>query len=882
MDLYDFYFRQIVTQAVMDWSFQKAEEADHNQSVDNLLTGINVGLDCIENHLGADLSVDILAGSGSSLDGRRIHVTEPLTNLDCSVDEFGVSTAVVGASNERYLSVFARFVRNLQEPRIDGNGLEVFTEVLEDAELVVRQGAEAPIGTAARPPYIDGTLKLADVKLDFGQTTIVTVLHIGYTYRQDWIREQATNILDDFVHGNAHDAIADLFAYVDIIWGGGNNFSFNDTWALGVAVEGSSPPPSNVDQALNAIVYDLAGTVSPEGGAVRVGARAYTTLNGYVSWAASNVQTALIEIADAVDGHINGDAPPHPASAITATGTIDYYYLCLITTGTSLGRVVNESDDEGEVIMITGSYNNQPFALIKTQFAGWGFGVGVDWAASGSFIAADFYIIRSTELDGIYQGADLEVALANMSDQTAMRSFTKQLGSQNPVPEAGYRQFNSVVTFEENAVVHSLVGGNHSPKGVFDDLRSVEGEMQSWRVPWVTGSSGPSQCHDLCRGWNYERGKYAVLAIGLSDAVGMLIPEPGLTASNVTYEDRNAVHSNGIAMDTQYPDSFPVAIAANSDLIFILYSLNTSGDSVALYAYDQRRWKLDASDLYYVWHITIPTAGAGVGNVKKTDSKLLCSGIRVYGMLGRESAMLSDAELPLFKCDAIDGDNLVQGRGDSSDDISNVTTMYPSGGLSVNKEEDRVLFSAVSADLLTFHGVIPADEDDLGAASGLVAHATTGIVRDMFSIGSHVAYNVDEDAPATAALLNTWNLENDDHVWCQAQFHQKQNTAPIDTHLAFDGKYFWMNYSFEFSGTVGENYAYVPMPAAGLLRPRSVFVIPSAEGVAPSDHVFINTNNLTTSPIGGIPGRSVAWGPGIWGIYREEGNAWIHLMPYPI
>lgn len=302
MDLYDFYYRQIVTQSEMDWVFAAAEQADHNISVDDLMTGIVDGLDVSENGAGADLSVDITSGVAYTSDGARVAESEALTNLDCSVDEYGVSTDVATPGNERWLTVFARFTRLLQEPKIDGSGLQVYTKQLEDCELIVHQGAEAVIGVATRPALIDGAVLLADINLVYGQTTIQTATHIFENRRQDWMRLTGTT-LADFIHGNAHDAIEALWNILDGWAGIGSPFSFTSTWYGSLAVAGPSAPIESVAEALNAIVYDLAlSSATP--GAIRVGIDAYTAPNSHVSWPLGSVRSALRKVSNDTDTFI--------------------------------------------------------------------------------------------------------------------------------------------------------------------------------------------------------------------------------------------------------------------------------------------------------------------------------------------------------------------------------------------------------------------------------------------------------------------------------------------------------------------------------------------------------------------------------------------------
>lgn len=312
MNLFDFYFKQIVTQSVMDWAFEQAETSDHFQNVDSLSVGIMEGFEVNENNLGADMSVDVLQGVAYSLGGSRIDNQTSLQNQACDVDEYGVDTTVQTAGNEKWLSVFARFDRRLEDPAIDGNNLQVYTRQYEDCEIIVRQGAEATSGTAAKPALISGAVLLADVQLSYGQTTIQNS-HINYDRRQDWMRYVGANI-GEKTFGNPHDAITEVFDILDGWAASGSPFSFTEDWGFSYPVEGPTPPITTVSEALNAIPYDL-GRTTGRIGAYLIGAG---SLSGtYINWTNASVFGALNNIAGATNSHIGGGSPYHPSTAIT-------------------------------------------------------------------------------------------------------------------------------------------------------------------------------------------------------------------------------------------------------------------------------------------------------------------------------------------------------------------------------------------------------------------------------------------------------------------------------------------------------------------------------------------------------------------------------------
>ena len=131
MNRLDFFFRQLLTEAELDEGFDKVEAADQKIMTDQLLSGIFIGGEVAEHFPTPDLTVDI-AGPMNAYDqlGRRLFFS-PLQVLDMSVDELSVSTAVATPGNEKILTIFVQFDRNLSDPRLDGNNNTVFFQRAE-------------------------------------------------------------------------------------------------------------------------------------------------------------------------------------------------------------------------------------------------------------------------------------------------------------------------------------------------------------------------------------------------------------------------------------------------------------------------------------------------------------------------------------------------------------------------------------------------------------------------------------------------------------------------------------------------------------------------------------------------------------------------------
>ena len=310
MNLRDWFYKQIVTQDQMDESYGWAEDADHDSVVDQNMWGLNrvIGTEWDSSETSpASLSMEVSGGPHRAYGktGERIYLSNAVETLDCSVDEYGVSTSVVGAANSRYLSVFVRFKRLLADPEVDGSSVLVYTRKYEDAELFVRQGAEAVAPT--KPALLSDALLVCDIELAYAQTTIQNT-HIDTDRTEWWYSKTGMASLSDHIGGNVKVTLEALWDALDTVAGGGGPFTFSSTWFGGTPV-GSSP--TTVSAALNAIVSDLAAS----SGSPLIGTPNVSTT--YVSWTSQSVGGALSAIATAVNGHIGGAAPYHPASAVT-------------------------------------------------------------------------------------------------------------------------------------------------------------------------------------------------------------------------------------------------------------------------------------------------------------------------------------------------------------------------------------------------------------------------------------------------------------------------------------------------------------------------------------------------------------------------------------
>lgn len=169
----NYYFRQKVTEAELDSGFALLEDADQAQATDLAFIGVLSGMVVTQRGAGPNLTVDVSAGKAYDKDGSRISFTGT-QNVNVAVDESAVTTTVSGGGNSKIVSVFAKFLRVLSDPRTDGNSVTVYFSEAEGFAFVIRQGAEAVSPTP--PPLDPAFILLADITRSFGGTTITNAM----------------------------------------------------------------------------------------------------------------------------------------------------------------------------------------------------------------------------------------------------------------------------------------------------------------------------------------------------------------------------------------------------------------------------------------------------------------------------------------------------------------------------------------------------------------------------------------------------------------------------------------------------------------------------------------------------------------------------------
>lgn len=284
----NYHFRQKVAEDELDFGFAHAEDADQQQAVDLELVGALQNA-VISAHAPANLTVDA-SGSAAVHDklGQRV-AWGPVQNVDVSVDENAVSTAVVTPGNEKIVSVFAKFKRLLTDPRIDGNGLTVYFDEAESFEFKVRQGAES--APPATPPSLDAEyVLLADVRRSFGQTQIQATditppggSYVGIANRREAAFKLSSGSLS-VLAGTPEESDAAILAHVATVTTGlvdhlADATDAHDASAVSYAgsgawKDGTTVGAANVEAAVDEVVSDLGSSTAAVSGARKVGAEA--------------------------------------------------------------------------------------------------------------------------------------------------------------------------------------------------------------------------------------------------------------------------------------------------------------------------------------------------------------------------------------------------------------------------------------------------------------------------------------------------------------------------------------------------------------------------------------------------------------------------------
>ncbi len=320
-DRTDFYFRQRVTEAELDLAFEQLEAADRDLAADIGVYGIISGAQAVEHEPVANLTIDLVA-PGRAYDhlGQRIFFGSD-QNVDCSVDLSGIPTEVSSAGNERWMGVFLRFDRLLSDPRTDGNSQQVFFRRDESFEIVVRQAAEAPIGSAAKVPLVESELLVCDVKRRAGQTQIIAS-DIDASRRQAFVFAQGNTIeiisnLWQIISPSSNSVQASLDAVDSLLFQ-----HIGGTGQRHAAAHINYSPAgfitqNNVQGALAEFVNKISSTAPGSSGATLIGVDASTGTPNVLS--AGSLKNQLSSLLSFINNHVGASSGAHAASAISVS-----------------------------------------------------------------------------------------------------------------------------------------------------------------------------------------------------------------------------------------------------------------------------------------------------------------------------------------------------------------------------------------------------------------------------------------------------------------------------------------------------------------------------------------------------------------------------------
>lgn len=177
MDKRYWFFDQLVTDDELREADDLIETAIRRNAIDMKFRGL-VGTSATaaqpvrEQSPTPSFYVDVVAGVAIDDQGRVIK-WDDTQSIFVLEDSNGTSTAVANPGNERWVSVFAKFVIEQSNPRVDGEGNTVFYNQDESFVFEVVAGAEAAIGVASRPALAVDKVLLADVRLVNAQASVL-------------------------------------------------------------------------------------------------------------------------------------------------------------------------------------------------------------------------------------------------------------------------------------------------------------------------------------------------------------------------------------------------------------------------------------------------------------------------------------------------------------------------------------------------------------------------------------------------------------------------------------------------------------------------------------------------------------------------------------
>lgn len=323
MDLFNWYFKQLVTAGDMNEGFEKAQEADHDMMSDQGLAGICVGGNASQHAPTADLTVDITAPIAAyDDDGQRIYIpgSAGIQNVDVSVDSNSVSTAVASGGNEKIVSIFVQFERLLSQSETDGNDNSVFFRKDENFKIIVEQSAEAASPTA--PPLKTDAKLVCDITRTFGQSQILNA-NISVSRREKmFVLSTANFSINEGTQEEAIQAILQEFQnHIDGV--GVKHAASVISYAPSATWADSTPlAATDLQAATEEIVSDLADNTSPDG-ASRIGSDQTTsTFFDSTTLAQGTIGGQVEELVSVIGANTGADKMGWQGGATWAESTV--------------------------------------------------------------------------------------------------------------------------------------------------------------------------------------------------------------------------------------------------------------------------------------------------------------------------------------------------------------------------------------------------------------------------------------------------------------------------------------------------------------------------------------------------------------------------------
>lgn len=165
------YFGQVITDTELSEILNELTGGFERFIQDFGYRGVAAGA-VVTRHEPANFSVDV-SGPAILYDNAANRISWGSTQVvNLAVDEIGSPTAVVGIGNEKWLSIFARFVATPSDPRTSELNETVYYRDVAGFQLRVAQGAQGAVGTASRVALRATDILLADVRIVTGQSSI--------------------------------------------------------------------------------------------------------------------------------------------------------------------------------------------------------------------------------------------------------------------------------------------------------------------------------------------------------------------------------------------------------------------------------------------------------------------------------------------------------------------------------------------------------------------------------------------------------------------------------------------------------------------------------------------------------------------------------------